>query len=421
MELEQYQLPPEVASDESSGARRRTKPLNKSCETCRRLKIRCLPDRTSSPPGCQRCVKLNEACVLTAPRKRIRRRNSTNVRVASLETEVRALRSLMNDQDSSAGLSVTAAQTTGDSAIDDINTTFTTSDMVSTSGSQASRDLHQDVIDRGMLSLNTATRLYDDYTQYLAPHYPLVVFDPAYSAERLRRERPLLFLAVLAASAVKSDPTLYGQLSAAVVQAYAENLVLDGEKSLEVVQAIIVTAVWFYPPEKFAQLKFYEYVHMATTMAIDIGLADKPTSRSVETSTQFSSVSDSSSSASTSATIHDAERLRTLLACYCNCCGTSLPMRRPNSFPFSDWLAECAQSLLSNLNCAPSDSRLVAWVRLLAIAEEFTCIFSAGNINDSARLACTHTASLYKAFGNRLTRWQNAIARCDWNGKELPS
>ena len=49
----------------------------------------------------------------------------------------------------------------------------------------------------------------------------------------------------------------------------------SGEKSLELVQALLVTVTWYWPPEHFEELNFYQLSNIAMTMAIDLGLYRK--------------------------------------------------------------------------------------------------------------------------------------------------
>ena len=57
-----------------------------------------------------------------------------------------------------------------------------------------------------------------------------------------------------------------------VLHAYATRIMVRSEKSLELIQALLISAAWYHPPLKFGQLKYYEYVRMATTMSMDIGI-----------------------------------------------------------------------------------------------------------------------------------------------------
>ncbi len=57
-----------------------------------------------------------------------------------------------------------------------------------------------------------------------------------------------------------------------LMQMFAEKVVIVGEKNLELVQSLHLSVIWYWPPEHFEELKFYQLVHMAAVMAIDIGL-----------------------------------------------------------------------------------------------------------------------------------------------------
>ena len=160
--------------------------------------------------------------------------------------------------------------------------------------------------------MHLATELYHTYVTELVPHYPVVVFPPSVTAAEIRRKKPTLFLAIIAAASGKSDPHLYSILNSEVLSAYAQKIVINSQKSLELVQAMIVTSVWYYPPGKFAQLKFYEYIHMAATMAVDIRLGMNP-----KLFRRRRALHDMTSPMSEDNGDHDdIERRRTFLACY---------------------------------------------------------------------------------------------------------
>lgn len=51
-----------------------------------------------------------------------------------------------------------------------------------------------------------------------------------------------------AAASGKTDPHLYSTLHSEVVASYVQKTIIDNEKSLELVQAQIITSIWYYPP-----------------------------------------------------------------------------------------------------------------------------------------------------------------------------
>lgn len=133
-----------------------------------------------------------------------------------------------------------------------------------------------DFIERGVVTAEEAEQLFRSYNDDLVQYYPGVIFPTGTTVTELRRTKPTLLLAAVAAAAGKADSRLYSILNSEVLCAYAHRTIVEGEKSLELVQTFLITSCWYFPPGKFAKLKFYEYIHMATTMALDIDLGTDP-------------------------------------------------------------------------------------------------------------------------------------------------
>lgn len=134
---------------------------------------------------------------------------------------------------------------------------------------------HDDVVDRGIISLEDAGQLISFYNHELAPFFPLVVLPSNTTATALRHSKPILFLSVISAAAIAIDANLAAVLNREMVRLYAERFFIEGEKSLELVQALLLMIVFYYPPDSPLKLQFYQYTHIASTMALEIGLASK--------------------------------------------------------------------------------------------------------------------------------------------------
>lgn len=281
----------------NQGPKSASEQINRACDACRLHKIRCIPNNSASSKSCQRCTRTDKPCIFTAPQKR-KQRKRTDTRVAELEREVQAMRSLF---ESKSAVSQAETPESGHSPktekVDLSNNEPAKSEPSSNLTSTPSETPHtapspdisspkgwsptgfspdQDVVDRGIISLEEADQLFHTYNEDLAHHYPAVVFPSTLSAVELRQTKPTLFLSVIAAAAGMTDPHLYSVLNSEVLSAYAHRTIVLGEKSLELVQAMLVTSIWYYPPGKWAKLKFYEYIHMASVMALDIGLGTNP-------------------------------------------------------------------------------------------------------------------------------------------------
>lgn len=319
-------------------------PFNRACDACRLHKVRCLPNTsassTSTSKACQRCARTDRQCVFTAPQKR-KQRKRTDTRVAELEREVQAMRALFetkkqaaDDPDASAQPSKLDLSSQVNNYIQSTGTEPTSSPDVGGAGwtptpfqtpaaetslrqdwSTSTFAMNSDVIDRGMVSMEVATQLFRTYMSDLYQHYPAVPIPQDTSPEEVRRTQPTLFLAVIAAAAAKTDPHLYSTLNSEVLSAYAHRTVIHSEKSLELVKAMIISVVWYYPPGRFSQLKFYEYIHMAATMAMDIGIGTNPNASRSRRGLDFNKPSPNPAS-SLPVDEDEMERRRAFLVCF---------------------------------------------------------------------------------------------------------
>ena len=163
------------------------------------------------------------------------------------------------------------------------NASKSSPDVTDTRASQVSNeigDLMQsvlpfDVIDRGLLSMHKASLLYARYTLELVQYFPTVILPEGCDASDIRRKKPTLFLAVIAAASGSADAELNVMLNKEILQVYADQILIKGEKSLELIQSMLITIAWYCPPDNFEELRFYQYIHMAATMALDLGIENK--------------------------------------------------------------------------------------------------------------------------------------------------
>lgn len=127
-----------------------------------------------------------------------------------------------------------------------------------------------------IISPDMAAQIFTRYNTKLAPNLPAVVFPPSTTAEQVFREKPILYVCLLsAASHGNMHPDIARQLQREAIGAIADCVVRSGAKSLELIQAMQVTALWYKPPEKAEQTNFYQIIHMAAVMALDIGLGKR--------------------------------------------------------------------------------------------------------------------------------------------------
>lgn len=132
-----------------------------------------------------------------------------------------------------------------------------------------------DVVNRQVMSMETAREMFRRYVTDMAPLLPAVVFNPGTTAEEIRKTKPILFLAILSVASGIVQPDLQLQLITEVSRIYADRIVCRGEKTLELVQSMIVTSTWYQPPDRYEELNFNQLIHIAAVMGIDMGMGKR--------------------------------------------------------------------------------------------------------------------------------------------------
>jgi hypothetical protein len=129
-----------------------------------------------------------------------------------------------------------------------------------------------DVIDKGIVDIESASAAFQRYVTRMAPEMPFVIIPPGTTMGDVRRDKPALFLAIIAAAIGPFKKDVQVTLLNDAYQTIADRVVVKGEKCLELVQALMVCSIWYLPPDKLEELKFYQLVHLAVILCMDLGL-----------------------------------------------------------------------------------------------------------------------------------------------------
>ncbi|KAJ5170332.1 Transcription factor, partial [Penicillium coprophilum] len=430
-----------TSQGESSTLQGSAQQLNRSCESCRSLKVRCLPS-PSTPNQCQRCAKGKRSCVFVAPQRR-RPRKRTDSRVAQLEKEMRMMRSLLKnripeeeeedpesgddsdvedvqDHESADLESNLALRDHSAHSSEDVRYMDYSPELLNTphpgahdsgfsapptfAGMPAGFEMKErfppadDVIDRGIISLEYAEQLVAYFIHELAFLFPLVILPSNTNAAQLRKAKPILFLSVIAATSISVDAGLAAVLNREMVRLYSERFFIEGEKSLELVQALLLMIIFYLPPASPLKLQLYQYTHIASTMALEIGLANKRR------------VSKKSNRKSGKQEPHDellAEQARAVLGCYHLGSSVAMKTRRPNLLQFNDWMSEC----LKHLENSPHqmDKHVAMWFELQRITDEAMSSFGLDDTSTTSPLTESRVQAVLRWFDKRLETWKKNI------------
>ncbi|KAI5456921.1 hypothetical protein BGZ63DRAFT_428361 [Mariannaea sp. PMI_226] len=335
--------------------------ISRACESCRLLKVRCRPRSGpgDAPRSCERCAASGKDCFYSAPRRT--RKKRTDVRVRELEQEMASLTGLLKAQQQQQQVVQKDSSSPSDDAIlvssshlpsQSSQHQSHTGPMGTTASTLSFNLNHYDPISLGLLTVEEASGLFQHYIDNLVPKRPFVVFAPGTNAEQVRKNQPTLFLAVLAAAAGTRNEALGMRLNEMIFSVYADQIMMQGEKSLELIKAILITTNWYCPPSSYEKLKFYQFVHIAATMCVDIGLGELVAS-SIEGTSQDDLL----------------DGCRVMLACYICCSSISINFHRQNMFPFTNRIAGCLAALESSAARFPTDAAVVAGTRLQLIVD----------------------------------------------------
>lgn len=261
-----------------------------------------------------------------------------------------------------------------------------------------------DVIDRGIITVEKSVDLFARYKDHMAPQMPAVIFPPSMTAAELRRTKPTLFLAVMTAG-VSEDCELQRTLQKELMQSFGEKVFVVGEKNMEIVQALIVGAFWYWPPDHFEELKFYQLVHSAGVMAIDIGLGKKSISKRIKQfGWQKHPLRRNPPPDPTS-----VESRRTWLACYFLAANTAMALRRPHLIRWTPFMAESLDILKSSPDSAPSDKYFCHLIWAHHLGEEIGEQFSMDDPNINININESRTQHALKTLERDLEKYRSNI------------
>ncbi|CZT03367.1 related to cercosporin resistance protein [Rhynchosporium graminicola] len=265
---------------------------------------------------------------------------------------------------------------------------------------------YADIIDRGLTTAETAAEIFNHYVKNMAPHMPAVVFPAGTTAAEIRKTKPILFLAILGAGAGSLYPDLQRTLTKEVMSTYAERVICNGDKTIELVQALIISCLWYWPPEHFEELKFYQLIHVASVMAIDIGMNKKNKMQKTKAAGLFR---DNPWRRTPFPDAEGLESRRTWLACYFLCCNASMGLRRPNLIRWTPFMAECIGVLETSSEALPSDKSFCQWIRSQHIAEDIGTQFSMDDPSATVSISDPKVQYALKGFEIELEKWVSQI------------
>jgi len=272
---------------------------NRACEKCHRLKIKC--DVSISPHrACERCSRNGLECVPAAPRLQ-------RDRINQLEAQIEELKLALSDQSSS--------------------------DTPSRSPGKPVEDQDQYIL--SYLDARVPLRKQQDLLYFFRHQVSAVwpVIHISMDLDQIRVKSPILLLSILVFTCTHNMQgtglEVHDDLVQETMRILGDEVIARGQRSLELVQALLLSAFWSKNTRKGQQASCYQIVQLAVDMAIDLGIAGFAWQPSP--AAYFCRLEDATS----------AEARRTWLACYVALSTCSVDMRRPNTVPWDAHHQEC--------------------------------------------------------------------------------
>lgn len=178
----------------------------------------------------------------------------------------------------------------------------------------------------------------------------------------IRKTSPIILLSVLVYSVTQevqgTELEVHDELVRETMHILGDQIIGRGQRSLELVQALLVATFWNKSTRKGQQGSCYQLIQLAVDMAIDLNIAGPSLQPSPVA--YFSMHEDSAS----------LEARRTWLACFVALSTSSISTRRPIAVPWNAYHQECLLFLESAGHAA--DILLCQIVRITQLVDEIS-------------------------------------------------
>ncbi|OQO13297.1 hypothetical protein B0A48_01525 [Cryoendolithus antarcticus] len=124
------------------------------------------------------------------------------------------------------------------------------------------------------ISMQEAGRLFERYQRLMAPNNPFVVLPPHTDVWELAQERPFLMQAIVAVSLIDDLPRSH-RMCKDVMRQLGERMLMNSEKSMELLQGILVVVNWWHMHLHDSQ-QSTNLIHLAMALVTDLNIDRAP-------------------------------------------------------------------------------------------------------------------------------------------------
>ncbi|KAF4974797.1 hypothetical protein FZEAL_8351 [Fusarium zealandicum] len=361
-----------------AGAEEPPSQRSRACTSCARLKMKCQWPSSGagrSESSCSRCSRMKLDCQV--PESRQRKKRGKGTRVAQLEKKIDGIVSLLaasqrkglspltpeSPQECHAHQQTLVAEesVTTDMAMDHGGASIEVGDDVPKDFSE------MELFPGFRMSHEEAMKRFDVYRRDYSPQFGFVPIPDSMSSHELYAESRILYWTILATVSPLQDKVQL-EFKAWFRRYLAEHVIIRQEKSIDILQAILVFLAWndyhFY-----GELQVTNIVHLALALVVDLRL-DRPAGailagpRSL-LGDAWSSMGKPIGKAKTDQTLQEK---RTVLGVYHITALLSSFFKKCSPLQWTNHLAQCCDSLTGTCEYE-SDMYIVALVKMQHLAD----------------------------------------------------
>ncbi|KAL7951630.1 hypothetical protein V8C42DRAFT_304678 [Trichoderma barbatum] len=259
----------------------------RACVTCTKAKSKCSPQTDNL---CQRCARLGKHCVYLDLPERKRKRRDDDSRVGALEGKIEeltaqlvALRNGVNQHSDTASTSISGtASSTDPSSVPDASSEEEYGNPEPLDAepegyhgreppTESVLEGIADIVDRGFLSIQEAETHVAQFKSRFVWNFPFVVLPPSQTADMLRKQEPLLFLAIISAT-IPSAHAIRKLLADEIMQHITSRIVASSERNLGLLRALLVLCAWYRYPAQRGHVQLVLLLDLCVTMVHDLRL-----------------------------------------------------------------------------------------------------------------------------------------------------
>ncbi|OCK78134.1 hypothetical protein K432DRAFT_444838 [Lepidopterella palustris CBS 459.81] len=350
----------------------------RACRPCAKAKVKCIARNEIDGP-CGRCYRLNKDCV----KKKIegaRHRQPSKTRVSLLEQKLDSIINLLAATPGQQHLLAPPVTSRSDTEL--LDRTFSAlenevadqrkplnaAEVFPVTGPQSGRspapesETYVESIPEFSPGFAQADTLLHRFRTQMTTQFPFVVIPDSMDADRLRREKPFLFRAVMVAASYESLPRQRA-LGKEVIKYLSKRMIVEGQKSIDLLQGALAMIAWYHL-HLFVNQQGTNLLYLVAALLVDLGLNRPPNSAfHVKMSPIHPNIGQAAHP-----NPRTSDERRALLGCFYLHSVLSKTLKAMDFLRYTPYMEECCQYLMEAREYE-TDAFLVSLVRLQRIVE----------------------------------------------------